>query len=133
MERYILKTEDWIFYGKDGVIQSALLWYIKLTNYLETYSFKFNPYDSCVANTIIEGETLPIVFHVDDIKASNKDTKVVETFEQWIEFMYGDQKFGKVKLPWIFFLDFILHFKRITKTDIWKYVKNMIDEFPINI
>ena len=29
---------------------------------------KFNPYDPCVANKIIEGEPLTIVFRVDDTK-----------------------------------------------------------------
>ena len=31
-----------------------------------------------MANTIIEGEPLTLVFHVDDVKAIHKDTKAVE-------------------------------------------------------
>ena len=50
-----------------------------------------------MANSITEGESLTIVFHVDDIKENHKDTKVVEKFEKWIEFMYTDSNIGKVK------------------------------------
>ena len=38
------------------------------------------------------------MFHLDYIKSSHKDTKLLKTFEQWIEFMYGDLNIGKVKL-----------------------------------
>ena len=47
-------------------------------------------------NNKIEGEPLTIVIHVDDVKESHKSTKVVENFEQWIEFMYGYPHIGKV-------------------------------------
>ena len=62
------------------MLQSALLSYIKLGKYLETDGFKLDPYEPCVANNIIEGESLTIVFHVDDVKASHNDTKVVYKF-----------------------------------------------------
>ena len=45
---------------------------------MDKYGFKFNPYYRFVANTIIEGEPLTLVFHVDDVKAIHKDTKAVE-------------------------------------------------------
>ena len=54
------------------VIQSALLSYINMRKYLETGGFKFNPYNPCVTNYIIEGEPLILVFHVYDTKTSNK-------------------------------------------------------------
>ena len=48
--------------------------------YLETESLKFNPYNPCVANNITEGDLLKIVFHVYDLKASNKDKNLVDKF-----------------------------------------------------
>ena len=57
-----------------------MLLYNKLRKYLETYGFKFNPYDPCVSNNIVEGEPLTIVFRVDDVKTIHEDTKVVNNF-----------------------------------------------------
>ena len=36
-----------------GLLQSALLFYKKLQKDLEGYGFVINPYDPCVANTMI--------------------------------------------------------------------------------
>ena len=80
------------------VLQSDLLSYIKLRKYLNTDGFKFNPYDQCVANKILEGGPLTIVLHGDDVKSIHKDKKLVDNFEQWIEFMYGYPNTRRVKL-----------------------------------
>ena len=61
-----------------GMLQSALLSYNNLIKYLETDGFKFNPYDQCMSNKIIEREMLTEVFHVDDVKASHRDKNVVK-------------------------------------------------------
>ena len=62
------------------MLQSSPLSYIKPREYLKTESFKFNPFDSCVDNKIIEGETITVVFHVYGVKASHKETNVVDNF-----------------------------------------------------
>ena len=41
-----------------------------------------------MANKIIEGEPIVIVFHVYEGKESHNDTNEVDNFEQWIDFMY---------------------------------------------
>ena len=64
---------------------------------METEGFKFNPYDPCVANNIIGGYPLTIVFHVDYVKEIHNATKVVDNFKKWIKFMYADPNIGKVK------------------------------------
>ena len=38
-----------------GMLQAALLWYKRFTKDLEAQSFKFNPYDPCVANQKVKG------------------------------------------------------------------------------
>ena len=43
-----------------------------------------------MAKKIIEGDPPTILFHVDDVEASHKITKVVDNIEKWIDFMYGD-------------------------------------------
>ena len=74
------------------MLQSALLAYKKLRKDLETDGFEFNPYDPCVANKKINGKNLTVLFHVDDLKVSHQDRRVVDQFEQWVDFMYGDPK-----------------------------------------
>ena len=37
------------------------------------------------------------MFHVDEVKSIHNDARVVDSFEQWIDFMYGDPNIGKVK------------------------------------
>ena len=79
-----------------GMLQSALLFYKKFWKDLEKEGFKFNPYNPCVANQMVNGEQLTVVFHVDDAKVSHKDKKVIDDFHQWADFMYGDPKIGAV-------------------------------------
>ena len=38
-----------------GCLKITLLFYEKLVEYLESYGFKINPYDPCVANKMIGG------------------------------------------------------------------------------
>ena len=53
-----------------------------MRKYLETDDFKFNPYDPCVANNIIEGEPLTLLLYIDDAKSIHKDKDVVDRFEK---------------------------------------------------
>ena len=64
---------------------------------LEEIGFEFNPYDPCVANMMVRGEQLTVTFHVDDLKASHKNPKVIDDFIQFIDFKYGDKDIGEVK------------------------------------
>ena len=51
-----------------GLLRSALLFYHKLVGDLESEGFTINPYDPCVANKLINGKQMTIVWHVDDLK-----------------------------------------------------------------
>ncbi len=53
-----------------GLLKSALLFYKKIVANLQNYEapFVINPYDPCVANTIINGKQMTITWHVDDLK-----------------------------------------------------------------
>ena len=79
------------------MLQSALLFYKKFRKDLEEYGFIFNPYDMCVANKMVNGKQLTVTFHVDNVKASHKDPKVIDEFIKWVEKKYGNVKIGRVK------------------------------------
>ena len=45
-----------------------------------TVGFVINPYDPCVANKIINGSQFMIIWHVDDLKMSHADPRVLDAF-----------------------------------------------------
>jgi hypothetical protein len=54
-----------------------LLFWEDLTKQLKGWGFEINPYDWCAAKKTIEGEQCIVLWHVNDIKVSHKDPKVV--------------------------------------------------------
>ena len=55
---------------------------------LQSIGFTLNPYDPCVANKTVEGKQLTVVWHVDDIKVSHRDHKVVTRMATWLKATY---------------------------------------------
>jgi hypothetical protein len=49
-----------------GTMVASLLYYRKFVKSLMDIDFVMNPYDTCVANKMIEGDQMTICFHVDD-------------------------------------------------------------------
>ena len=80
-----------------GLLQAALLFYEKLSADLIENGFKINPYDPCVANKMINGRQMTVVWHVDDLKVSHRDSREVDKFIEFIKSKYEDDA-GKVKV-----------------------------------
>ena len=76
------------------MLRAALLFYKKLRRQLEDLGFEVNPYDPCVANKVIKGNQCTICWHVDDLKISHVDTKVVDAVCKKLSDLYK----GKVKI-----------------------------------
>ena len=68
-----------------GCIKSAMLWYNLFTENLSDMGFNINPYDTCVANKVINGKQCTIVWYVDDLKVSHVEREVVLNVLQSIE------------------------------------------------
>ena len=62
MESVVCKSPNALY----GVLKSALLFYKKLRADLESNGFGVNPYNPCVANKVIYGHQMIIVWHDDD-------------------------------------------------------------------
>jgi hypothetical protein len=73
-----------------GTLRAARLFWEKLSKKLQEWGFVVNPYDSCVVNKMIGGKQCTVGWHVDDIKISHVDTKIVDHI---IDLMDGE--FGK--------------------------------------
>ena len=57
---------------------------------METYGFRINPHDPCVANNMVGGKQLTACWHVDDIKISCVDADEVTKMNQWLDPEYGE-------------------------------------------
>ncbi|KAL7554280.1 hypothetical protein ACHAWF_017723 [Thalassiosira exigua] len=49
---------------------------------------KLNPYDPCVANKTVSGSQLAVIWHVDNLKISHKNLKVVTKFISYLIGIY---------------------------------------------
>jgi hypothetical protein len=78
------------------MLESVLLFYKKLSRDLVKYGFDVNPYDPCVANKVCNKSQLTVSWHVDDLKISHRQEKVVSDFIYWIKEQYG--MIGEVKV-----------------------------------
>jgi hypothetical protein len=72
-----------------GCVKAALLWYDLFSGTLEKMGFKLNPYDTCVANKMINGKQCTVGWYVDDNKISHVDDKVVTGIIEKIENRFG--------------------------------------------
>ena len=74
------------------MLKSALLFYKKLKNDLESNGFWVNPYDPCVANKQINGHQMAIVWHMDNLKVSHKDPWEVTKMAIFLSKIYDNVK-----------------------------------------
>ena len=116
-----------------GMLQSALLFYKQWRKDLEASGFVVNPYDPCVANKIVDGKQITVLWHVDDLKASHVKKAVVDSFIDWVKKHCGT--IGEVKVttgdrhPYVgFTLDYSV--KGEVKVDMVDYVEDMIKTYP---
>jgi hypothetical protein len=63
-----------------GLLRSALLFYNKLVANSERDGFVLNPYDSCMANKVVDRKQMTVCWHIDDLKVSHCDPAKVTIF-----------------------------------------------------
>ena len=118
-----------------GTLKAALLFYKKLVKDLISYGFELNVYDPCVANKMINGKQMTVIWHVDDLKISHQDSNEVTKFIQWIKSKYEDANIGKVhtshgKKHKYLGINFDFSKKGSIKIEMKKYIEDMIKTFP---
>jgi hypothetical protein len=72
-----------------GTLRAARLFWEKLTSKLNEWGFTINPYDPCVANKMVNGKQITVVWHVDDLKVSHVSLEVVDNFVEQMETEFG--------------------------------------------
>ena len=119
------------------IMKAALLFYLKFMESLSSIGFVLNPYDSCIANKIVDRHQLTVVWHVDDLKILHQNENVVTRMITWLRKTYEvlfDDRTGAM----------IVHRGRVheylgmslaftiagqVKATIFDYIKEMIDDF----
>ena len=116
-----------------GMLEAAILWCKTFQGELEEKGFKFNPYDPCVANRTEKGSYHTLLFHIDDLKSSHKDSKVNGQFDKWLQESYGEHGEASIHLGKKHnYLGMELDFSEKGKVKIrmTEYVASMLEVFP---
>ena len=72
-----------------GMLRSALMFYRKLVKDLEEYGFEINPYNPCLSNKMVNGSQMKVVWHVDDLKVSQRSEFEITRFTDDLISIYG--------------------------------------------
>ena len=103
MKRETSMYREYITYSNNGVpmlyvrlsralysmLRDSLLFYKCLISNLEDRGFVVNPYDPCVANTMVDGVQMNMCWHVDDLKIYHMDEDMVTAFTVEMANIYG--------------------------------------------
>ena len=133
---YITKTGKRLLYvelkkAMYGCMKAARLFWDNLLTYLiKDLKFTLNPYDSCVANKMIEGNQCTIVWHVDDLKISHRDEKVVNDVITQLEEKYGKMSMTIGRKHKYVGMNIIYNLDGTVVIDMKDYVQDSLDEFP---
>ena len=119
-----------------GTLRAARLFWIKLSGVLKSWGYTINPYDACVANKIINGKQCTITWHIDDLKISHVDHKVVEAFVSDLQTEFG--KLGDISVSRGSRHDYLGMFldyseEGILQVDMRPYIKTILAGVPPNM
>lgn len=120
-----------------GTLQAALLFWKDLSAFLvKDMGFEPNPYDTCVVNKITEGKQCTVAWHVDDLKISHVDQRVLEGIMERLQEKYGKEVPLSVTRGHVHdYLGMTIDFSRSGKVvfSMLKYIENTILEAPEGI
>lgn len=74
-----------------GTLRAAGLFWECLSSQLQEWGYVINPYDSCVANKVINGKQCTITWHVNNLKISHVDEQVVHEIISQLRNEFGQQ------------------------------------------
>ena len=120
-----------------GIMKAALLFYIKFVKNLKSIGFELNPYDPCVANKIVDGAQLTVVWHVNDLKVSHVDAGVVTRMSVWLQKTYerlfydgsGAMKLKRGKIHEYLGMKLDFSVAGQVKITMFDYIQEMLEDF----
>ena len=113
-----------------GCIESALLWYnLFSTTLKKDMGFILNPYDKCVANKVIDGKQMTIVWFVDDCKVSHVDPEAVTKVVNKLKKHFGELKTTRGKTHTFLGINFTITEQRTVELEMIDQLKEAIESF----
>ena len=117
-------------------LHATLIFWRNLTAKLIEWGFTINPYDWCVANKQINGQQCTLVWHIDDMKISHADSRVVDTIINMLEQEFGKEAplticRGKIHDYLGMTVDFTL--ARKVQIRMEAYITSMLTELPADM
>jgi hypothetical protein len=110
---------------------SALLFYLKFVEDLESNEFTINPYDPCVANKIVNNKQFTITWHVDDLKLSHVDKNEVTEIFSLLKSIYGkDMRVSRGKPHAYLMMDLDFTNPGEVKITMIDYLNGVLEDFP---
>jgi hypothetical protein len=120
-----------------GLLKSALLFYRKFVNDLNSYSSPFiiNPYNPCVANVTVGNKQIMVTCHMDNLKVSHIEPFQVTKFATYLALIYMATASSSTADQSMTALEIYLNFSQpgIAQISVIKYTTKVIDDFPKTI
>jgi hypothetical protein len=116
-----------------GTLKAARFFWPLLSGKLQEWGFTINGYDACVANKVVDGKQCTIIWHVDDLKISHIDSKVVDHIIAMLEAEFGREEPLTVRRGKVHdYLGMILGFSTPGKlvVSMEPYIRSTIEEMP---
>jgi len=116
-----------------GTLQAAHLFWRLLSDTLVGWGFELNEYDKCVANKIINGKQCTIIWHVDDLKISHVEQKIVSDIIKKLEDKFGQESLLVTSQGIIVeYLGMCINYtiKGKVKISMYEYIDKMLEELP---
>ena len=120
-----------------GIMKAALLYYEKFVKDITAKGFVINPYDPCVANKMVNGKQLTILWHVDDLKISHVHYLVVTDCCKWLKKKYeqlfedgsGAMKIVRGKIHEYLGMTLDYSVRGEVKVTMIPYIKDIVEKF----
>ena len=116
-----------------GTLRAARLFWERLTGVLISWGFVINPYDHCVANKWINDRQCTITWHIDDLKISHVNEKVVDQIVEDLRAEFG--RLGEISVSkgkrhdyLGMFLDFTED--GVLQVDMRSYLDTILEDLP---
>jgi hypothetical protein len=116
-----------------GTLRAARLFWEKLSGKLVDWGFTLNPYDSCVANKIVNGKQCTVGWHVDDATISHLEPEVVDVIIGLMNDEFGKEApltISRGRIHDYLGMTFDFSEDGVVAVDMIDYVKSVIAEMP---
>ena len=97
---------------------------------LEEYDFEINPYDPCVANKMVNGSQMKVLWHVDDLKVYHNSEFDITRFADYLISIYGGMSSSRGKVHDYIGMNLDFSEKVKLQVSMIPYLINVLKEFP---